>query len=187
MAQLFCRHRHLQTSHVSRSSHEVDFNQNYPKDKYELIVIDNDSPDDTATVVQQAFTGTPIPCSYHVAFSAMVCRIRATWALPRRSLNLYAQLDDDAIADPDWLAAFNRVINEQHALVVGGRVKSPLNQALPRPIGSIANTSNISLASTMGSRQEKVFRIRHPLYLSGGNTAYAERVIERVLAAFAPI
>ncbi len=158
---------------------ESVFNQNYPKDRYELIVIDNDSPDHTAAVVQEAFVGAPIPCSYYVEKQNGLSYAR-NLGIAKSQFEFVAQLDDDAIANPDWLAAFNRVINEQHALVVGGRVEKSFEEGFTPPAWFnyqyIKHFFGVNYRDR--GKQEKVFRIRYPLYLSGGNTAYAKRVIE---------
>ena len=158
---------------------ESVFSQNYPKDKYELIVIDNDSPDNTAAVVQQAFANAPIPCTYYVEKQNGLSYAR-NLGIAKAQLEFVAQLDDDAIANPDWLAAFNRVINEQHALVVGGRVEKSFEAGFTPPdwfnYQYLKHFFGVNYRDR--GKKEKVFRIRHPLYLSGGNTAYAKRVIE---------
>jgi len=158
---------------------ESVFSQNYPKDKYELIVIDNDSPDNTAEVVQQAFAGAPIPCTYYVEQQNGLSYAR-NLGIAKAQLEFVAQLDDDATANPDWLAAFNRVINEQHALVVGGRVEKSFEEGFTPPdwfnYQYLKHFFGVNYRDR--GKKEKVFRIRHPLYLSGGNTAYAKRVIE---------
>ena len=158
---------------------ESVFNQNYPKDRYELIVIDNDSADNTAAVVQQAFVGAPIPCSYYVEKQNGLSYAR-NLGIEKAQFEFIAQLDDDAIANPDWLAAFNRVINEQHALVVGGRVEKSFEEGFTPPdwfnYQYLKHFFGVNYRDR--GKKEKVFPIRHPLYLSGGNTAYAKRVIE---------
>lgn len=162
-----------------RKAIESVFNQRYPKDKVELIIIDNASPDDTAAVVQQAFVDAPIPCAYYVEPRNGLSYAR-NLGIAKARHEFVAQLDDDAIANPDWLAAFNRVINEQHALVVGGRVEKSFAPAFTPPPWYHSQYIKHFFGVNYRDRgkEEKVFRIRHPLYLSGGNTAYAKRVIE---------
>ncbi|MGH7453300.1 MAG: glycosyltransferase, partial [bacterium] len=91
-----------------------------------------------------------------------------------------AFLDDDATACPDWLASFNAVINEHHALVVVGRVEKAFEPGFAPP----AWFDYQYLKGFFGvnyrdrGRNESVIPIRSPLYLGGGNSAYAKRVFD---------
>lgn len=155
------------------------FAQNYPKDKYELIVIDNASPDNTAEVVRQAFSDAPIPCAYYVEPRNGLSYARNR-GIAQSRFEFVAQLDDDAIANPDWLAVFNQVIQEEHALVVGGRVEKSYAPGCTPP--AWFNYQYILHFFGVNYRDRgkfaKVFRIRYPLYLSGGNIAYAKRLFD---------
>lgn len=158
---------------------ESVFQQDYPKDSYELIVIDNDSPDETADVVRRAFTNAPIPCHYYIEPRNGLSYAR-NLGIAKARFEFVAQLDDDAIANPAWLAAFNRVIKEQHALVVGGRVEKTFAAGCTPPAWFnypyLLHFFGVNYRDR--GKLEKVFRIRYPLYLSGGNTAYAKRLFD---------
>ncbi|MCC6156523.1 MAG: glycosyltransferase [Deltaproteobacteria bacterium] len=73
--------------------------QTYPRDRYEVIVVDNDSTDDTARVIQ----------SYpHVRYEFVNHR-HSSYAARNRGIavargEVLAFIDDDAVAHPDWLA-----------------------------------------------------------------------------------
>src|SRR5262249_15880969 len=49
-----------------RQAIESLFDQDYPKDKYEIIVINNDSPDHTEEVVRECVERSPVPFTYYV-------------------------------------------------------------------------------------------------------------------------
>jgi glycosyltransferase involved in cell wall biosynthesis len=100
---------------------ESVFAQDYPQDKYEVIVINNDSPDHTEQVVAKYLHGSPVPISYFVEKRNGLSYAR-NLGIEKARFDYVVHLDDDAAAVPSWLASFNAVINEQHALVVGGRV-----------------------------------------------------------------
>ncbi|MCL4234343.1 MAG: glycosyltransferase, partial [Deltaproteobacteria bacterium] len=73
--------------------------QTYPRDRYEVIVVDNDSTDDTACVIQS------FP---HVRYEFVNHR-HSSYAARNRGIavargEVLAFIDDDAVAEPDWLA-----------------------------------------------------------------------------------
>lgn len=88
----------------------------------ELVVVDNGSTDDTAEVVRQY--ASPFPVHYIVEPQRGVGHARAA-GCAAASGDILAFIDDDAIADPGWLAA----IEESFCLdpcvgVVGGRINT---------------------------------------------------------------
>lgn len=88
----------------------------------EVVVIDNGSTDDTASVVQAAATGFPVPLSYE-----MEATPGKTYALAlgvaRSRGEVLALTDDDVIVDRDWIATIRRMWREEEFGVVGGRVE----------------------------------------------------------------
>ena len=153
------------------------FDQDYPKDKYEVIIINNDSPDDTEQAVAPYLDNAPVPVSYFVEKQNGLSHARNLGIVKAR-FDFVAHLDDDAIAVPDWLASFNAVINEQHALVVGGRVDIALPEDFVAPdwFEDSYPRGFFGLDCRDQGKNERVFRIRHPLYLGGGNSVYARRL-----------
>jgi len=94
---------------------------------YEVIISDNGSTDDTRRVVQQMAMRFPAPLVYvseirpgkPFAVNTAVTRARGT---------LLVFTDDDALADPGWLAAMWQCLQDTGAEAIGGRV-------LPRWVG----------------------------------------------------
>ncbi len=76
--------------------------QNFPRDQFEVLVIDNNSPDHTAAVVAE-FAATPLAPRHLVERQQGLdyARNRAI-AEARGDVILFA--DDDILARPDWLA-----------------------------------------------------------------------------------
>lgn len=154
------------------------FEQDYPKDKYEIIVVDNDSPDDTADVVRRLMPRSPVPISYFVEKRNGLSYAR-NLGIEKSGNEYVAYLDDDATARTNWLSAFNAVIDGHHALVVGGRVEKVFEQGFAPPdwfdIPYLQGFFGINYRDR--KKNQKVFRIRHPLYIGGGNSAYARRLL----------
>jgi glycosyltransferase involved in cell wall biosynthesis len=154
--------------------------QNYPADRFEVIVVDNDSRDGTEDVVRRLASTSPVPLSYHVEERNGLSFCRNLGVGVARS-EFVAYLDDDATACADWLRCFNAVINEHHALVVGGRVEKVFEEGFVTPdwFGYQYMRSFFGLNYREWGKTDRVFRITHPRYIGGGNSAYARRLFDR--------
>jgi GT2 family glycosyltransferase len=96
--------------------------QTYPAEKYEVIVVDNGSADDTAVYLQT------------LAQKGEVTYIRQSSLGPAVARNVGAKIaqgeilvftDDDCLPEPQWLAALAAVYQDNRAAVaVGGKVKN---------------------------------------------------------------
>lgn len=163
---------------VARSMRSI-FDQHYPKDRYELVVVNNASPDNTETVVREAGRDAPVPFTYLVEERNGLSHARNRGIAAARH-EFVAFLDDDALACRDWLASFNAVIDEHHALVVGGRVEKAFEEGFEPPDWFRSQYANHMFGVNYRDRgrTEKVFRIRYPLYVGGGNTAYARKLFD---------
>lgn len=104
--------------------------QTLPPDVYELIVVDNDSQDETAAIVQRFIDAGASNLRYYVEPQRGLSYSRNCGVHHARS-DIIAFLDDDAEAEPGWLAALCEVY-EQHPDIwaVGGAV-DPIWGALP--------------------------------------------------------
>jgi glycosyltransferase involved in cell wall biosynthesis len=173
---VICTYRRAEL--IERSMRSV-FEQRYPADRFELIVVNNASPDDTEAIVQRTAADSPVPFTYLVEERNGLSYARNA-GIAAASNEFVAFLDDDAVACGDWLAHFNGVIDEQRALVVGGRVEKAFDDGFEPPdwFESQYAKHMFGINYRDRGRKEKVFRIRYPLYLGGGNIAYARRLFE---------
>jgi glycosyltransferase involved in cell wall biosynthesis len=151
--------------------------QQYPRDRYEVLVIDNEPSDETRAIVAEARLSASVPLSYYVEARNGLSAARNAGVARARG-ELVAFLDDDAAAAPHWLAAFATVVNQHGALVVGGRVELQLEQGVAEPdwLKEQYARGFFGLNYRDWGKTERVFRIRRPLYLGGGNSAYAKRL-----------
>jgi glycosyltransferase involved in cell wall biosynthesis len=165
---------------------ESAFAQDYPNDRYEIIVINNDSPDNTEEVVRRYAERSPVPFSYHLERRNGLSHARNLGIEKSRS-EYVAFLDDDATACPGWLSSFDQVIREKRALVVGGRVEIALAEGFTPPPWFQGQYLRgfFGINYRDWGKKETLFRIRPPLYIGGGNSAYARRLFSH-FGAFSP-
>jgi glycosyltransferase involved in cell wall biosynthesis len=88
---------------------------------YELIVVDNNSPDHTAEVVRQA--AEHLPVTYLFEPQAGKCHALNT-AVRHTHGEWFLFTDDDVLVDPQWLAAYAGAIERYpHAAFFGGPIR----------------------------------------------------------------
>ena len=104
--------------------------QSLPGDGWEVLVVDNGSADDTPAVVR-AFAEA-LPLRYLVEPTLGLCHARDRgWREARGRLVAY--LDDDAVAEPGWLAAVRAAFARSPDVGVAGGPVRPIWEAPPPP------------------------------------------------------
>jgi glycosyltransferase involved in cell wall biosynthesis len=158
---------------------ESAFAQDYPTDLYEIVVVNNNSTDGTDDVVRRYQAQSPVAFRYVAEPQQGLSHARNLGAELAQN-EFVAFLDDDAEAVPHWLASFNGVIERCHALVVGGRIEKRFMQGFEPPgwFGSQYMKGFFGLNYREWGKPDRLLRIRPPLYIGGGNSAYARRVLQ---------
>ncbi len=101
---------------------ESCFRQDYPKDKYEIIIADNNSSDNTKGVVEEFKLRSPVPLKYLFEPRQGAHHARNTAAKESAGEYLY-YTDDDMIADERLLSKMVNIFETNKSVaVVGGRV-----------------------------------------------------------------
>ncbi len=95
--------------------------QNFPDDRYEIIVVDNGSEDRTFEVIQElnARNGKNIRYVFEERPGLHWARHAGAHAAEGEIL---AFTDDDAVAEPGWLSALERAYKEAGCECAGGRI-----------------------------------------------------------------
>lgn len=152
--------------------------QEYPSAGYELIVIDNGSADSTGELVRRSLARAAIPASYYREERVGVSFARNRGASLAR-FEYVAFLDDDAEAEPQWLATFAAAIAAHGAVALGGRVEPVVEEGVEAPYwwddADIRGLFGLDHSEALGCRS--VSRIRWPLWLGGGNAVYSRRLL----------
>lgn len=98
--------------------------QDWPRDRYEIIVVHNATEDGTAAMVAGLAAHGPVPIAYHAtAFSGP--GPSRQFGAERARGSILAFIDDDCTAAPGWIAAGVRAVEGGLAVVQG--------RTLPRP------------------------------------------------------
>lgn len=106
--------------------------QTVEPDRYEVIVVDNNSTDGTRQAVQGFEDSTAVPVRYVLEEQQGVSHARNRGIDEARG-EIVAYLDDDELADPGWLAAMLDVYRRHpDVMAVTGRVE-PIWERRPPP------------------------------------------------------
>ncbi|HEY1765289.1 MAG TPA: glycosyltransferase [Opitutaceae bacterium] len=117
--------------------------QDYPSDRWELLVIDNNSTDDSRDVIGSFATALPTP--RRIAEMRQGLDFGRNRAIEEAKGELIVLVDDDVIVEPDWLSQLVAPFSSESAHkigVVGGEVVPVFPDGLPawlegahRPLG----------------------------------------------------
>ena len=146
--------------------------------RWEVVVVDNNSPDDTQQVVARLARDFPVPLRYvhepaQGKYGALNTGIRASRG------RVITATDDDALVAVDWLDRAAAGLEQHRCAFVGGRVR-PLWDREPPPWldpGSPAAQKVIAICDYGEVPREFGVGTGWPL---GVNVAYRREVFERV-------
>lgn len=151
------RARHL------RAALESVMGQTLDGDEFELLVVDNGSRDDTPAVVRSF--GARVRALHEPV--AGLSRAR-NLALAQANAPLIAYLDDDAVAEPGWLAALaERFAADPLVGAVGGRTLPAFESPPPRWLHP-----DLLLCLSVVNWGATACELRAPRFLVGANMAF---------------
>lgn len=144
----------------------------------ELIVVDNNSTDDTAAVAGRFGDRVRYVFEPHQGLSSARNAGIAAASIDRPEEHAIAFTDDDVEVAPDWIPALTGEFEENRSvLCVGGRVLPRWSEP-PPPWISRAHWAPLGLQDHGEGRQ--VFSRERPLCLIGANVAFRASVFERI-------
>lgn len=152
------------------------FNQEFDKDSYEVIVVDNNSTDNTVALLEAYKQAHPdYHFSYYVEHNQGVAYTRTRCATEARG-EIVAYLDDDSTAQPGWLKGIHDFF-EEHPEVwsVGGKI-------VPRFLTGIPNWYSKYFFGLVGNFDQgpRVKQLTGARYPCGANMAFRKRVFEEI-------
>ncbi len=142
---------------------------------YEILVIDDASTDDTASVVREISEQSPVPVryihgegkGYTVVLNRAVAEFRGQWL---------AFFDDDQLADSTWLRELYTAALRQKADMVGGPILLDLSDSVLAGIGPVCRDLH---GESPDIRNPKLYAETNPLP-GGGNRLVRRRVFEKI-------
>lgn len=141
---------------------------------YEIVVVDNASTDDTPQIVADVIREAPLPMRYlresHPGPSAArnrgIAAARGTWL---------AFIDDDELADPNWLFELLRMAEHKRVRVVGGAVRLVLSEATSSVVPPALESILVP-----GGHRESACHFTPRYALNSGNQLLARSVFDEI-------
>jgi glucosyl-dolichyl phosphate glucuronosyltransferase len=148
--------------------------QDYPRSRYEILVVDNNSTDHTVAVIEEFKGKADIVCVTEDRIGLCIAR-NSGWRTARGEYIAY--FDDDAIAHAGWLDAISDAIDRGGSKigVVGGRV-DPIWQGERPPWLSDKIAGSLTIVD-WGPR-ERVIADLSQAWLVGANMVVPKRLLE---------
>lgn len=145
--------------------------------EWEVLVVDNNSSDDTAVVVERLRRDLPITVRYERESEQGLNHARNRGVMSSRG-TYFTFVDDDIRVNRRWLASLHRAFRTNDADAVGGRIH--LDPAVKLPAWIVPGTE---IAGFLGYQDfgDRAFRMdgtsRYPF---GGNMSFNRRVVDRI-------
>lgn len=105
--------------------------QIYPGDGYEILVVDDGSTDNTEDIVQKIMEDSQCDLKYFKQANHGLSAAR-NFGIEKSDGDIIAFVDDDCIADKDWLKNLAEAYTSEDIVAVGGKVISILDTTPPK-------------------------------------------------------
>jgi glycosyltransferase involved in cell wall biosynthesis len=102
-----------------------------PDLSWEIVVVDNNSTDNTRRAIENYIARAPIPVRYVFAQAQGVSHARNA-GIAHSNGDSLAFTDDDVTPAPDWVAMIATVMRETGADMIGGRIRPAWQRPPPR-------------------------------------------------------
>src|SRR3990172_1518395 len=154
---------------VVRSLQEQDF-----EGDSEIIIVDNNSTDNTKNVVEELSTTSPIPIRYFFENKQGLSHARNR-GIDEAHGEIVAFIDDDAVAERQWLSSLISAYDDPRVACVGGQIK--LLWLSERPEWLVP-----SMETSLGRLDygDTIKELKYPQTPFGGNISFRKNIFDRV-------
>jgi glycosyltransferase involved in cell wall biosynthesis len=139
--------------------------------QWEILVVDNGSSDDTRAVTAGVAEGAGVPVRYFLEEEPGLSHARNR-GIRESSGKILAFIDDDAVAEPDWLAEVLPAFAEPGVVSAGGKILPRMEEARP-------DWMDDEWLDRMGFSYDFGPKPRSVRILLGSNMAFRREVLER--------
>jgi GT2 family glycosyltransferase/glycosyltransferase involved in cell wall biosynthesis len=150
--------------------------QNFPADRYEIIVVDNNSSDDTRSITESLASLSNVPIRYLFEANQGLSYARNTGII-NASHEIIIFTDDDIDADENWLLEIVNAFGESDVACAGGPIRPvwPFEKPewLPRSREGFLSVSEFETARINGE-------FSYPNYPWGANIAFRKIVFDKI-------
>lgn len=144
--------------------------------QWEVLVVDNNSSDDTPAMVERLARELPIAIRYTREPQQGLNYARNT-GIRESAGRYFSYVDDDIEVSPDWLGALYRNFTANDADAVGGRIHLDPATKLPKWIRDNEMKGFLGFQDFGDASFRMDGKQRYPY---GGNMAFNRRVVERI-------
>jgi glycosyltransferase involved in cell wall biosynthesis len=151
--------------------------QDYPVDKYEIVIVDNASVDNTRQVAER-FRVRKGPRLRYIYEPELGLSLARNTGMKASDGEIVAYLDDDADAEHTWLAALNEAYeSSDNVLCVGGKIRLAWNSERPLWFPSELEGYLGSTATPLGNKKRVLIEGEYPF---GGNISVCRKTLLKV-------
>lgn len=145
--------------------------QKYPGNKLEIVIIDNNSTDNTKIIVQEYTKKAKFACKY--VFEPRIGLSQAKNTGIRNSKGrIVAFIDDDAEASQNWVKNLVNCFSREEIWAVGGQVKPKFEISSPKWVPQ--KYLFVLGVCDLGGKITKV------PYIAGGNSALRREILKKI-------
>ena len=143
----------------------------YPKDKLEVVVVDNNSSDRTREIIKK------YPFKY-IFERKIGCAAARNKGIKESTGELVAFTDADCIVDKDWITNLVKGFEDKFVGGCGGRFMSYKLQSLAEMYMDLSRFKDQEY--TMKMNNMRIHSMSHFPFIMGGNSCYPRKVLEQV-------
>src|SRR3989344_3241313 len=148
----------------------------YPKNKYELIIINDGSTDNTEQIVKNVKNKISCKLKYFYQQNKKLSAAR-NLAIKNSNKEIIVSVDDDMLFPSDWLKKLLKPFQNDSIGVVGGPSIAPSSASLfQRSVDHCMTTSFVGTGGMIGTTKKSFFKY----WPRGGNMAIRKKALDEV-------